>query len=57
MCSSCGLADELAQETKGVQKAADKPKSACGSVRSFELAHSAQMLFVKYQQNLVFVKH
>ncbi|CAL8262626.1 unnamed protein product [Merluccius merluccius] len=28
---SCGLADELEQETKGVKKTADKPKSACGS--------------------------
>ena len=50
MCSSCGLAEELVQDAKGLQKAS-LPKSSCGSVRSFELAHLAEILFVNYQQN------
>lgn len=32
VCSTCGLAEELEQESKSVQKAS-QPKSACGSVR------------------------
>lgn len=31
LCSTCGLAEELEQESKGKQKT-DLPKSACGSV-------------------------
>lgn len=31
LCSSCGLAEELEQESKGA-KTISKPKSACGSV-------------------------
>lgn len=31
VCSTCGLAEELEQETKEKQKS-NQPKSACGSV-------------------------
>lgn len=36
LCSSCGLAEELEQESKGKQKP-DLPKSACGSVSIFRI--------------------
>lgn len=35
LCSTCGLAEELEQESKGKQN--NLPKSACGSVSTFSL--------------------
>lgn len=35
LCSTCGLAEELEQESKDTKKT-DLPKSACGSVSIFD---------------------
>lgn len=49
LCSSCGLAEELAQGTEGQQKA-NLPKSSCGSVSIFTF-------FFFYSQVLTLFPH